>query len=478
MITEAENVEEEKFEDFVLNSKDDSNGGVEDVDNKEETKSNNVMTHNHNKELGVGMDGLDTYMAKESADMIIEAENVKEEKSEDFVLNSKDDLNGGVEDVDKMEETKSADAIIDQKSEIVSAIVKVVKSSCVETGIEDVDKKEETKSNDVMLDEHSEIVFAIVEAVKSSIVEVDQMVHKNLQTNDMPNSIESPQVELSENDSSESDNNSNPTLQGVEDLKDRSSVSCSGDALELSNKLSASAAPFNPSPAVARARPVSMNIILPSGPGVVATIGPWPLNMTLHPRPPMALPMVNPMCSSPHPPYPSPPPTPNMIHSLPFFYPIYTQPQAVPTTTFPMTSNPFHTNHFAWQCNMSPNGVHWPMCRPMELSVSPTVVEPIIGPIVEPKEQVDNSESPSLAPNPLVDIANGSEADKESNFLASEAVEIGNKAIIRSEDEKEIGDLNPHGVLSSGDQPITVTLLMIRCQDTLGKLIVRKPSTF
>lgn len=103
---------------------------------------------------------------------------------------------------------------------------------------------------------------------------------------------------------------------------------------------------------------------------------------------------------------------------------------------------------------MSPNGVHWPMCRPMEFSVSPTVVEPTIGPIVEPKEQVDNSESPSLAPNPLVDIANGSEADKESNFLASEAVEIGNKvAIIRSEDEKEISDLNPHGVLSSGDQP-------------------------
>ncbi|GMP61153.1 hypothetical protein CsSME_00023730 [Camellia sinensis var. sinensis] len=454
MITEAENVKEEKFEDFVLNSKDDSNGGVEDVDNKEETKSNNVMTHNHNKELGVGMDGLDTYIAKESADMIIEAENVKEEKSEDFVLNSKDDLNGGVDNVDKMEETKSDDAIMDKKSEIVSAIVKVVKSSCVETGVENVDKKEETKSNDVMLDEHTEIVFAIVEAVKSSIVEVDQMVHKNLQTNDMPNSIESPQVELSENDSSGSDNNSNPTLQGVEDLKDRSSVSCSGDARELSNKLSASAAPFNPSPAVARARPVSMNITLPSGPGAVATIGPWPLNMTLHPRPPMALPMVIPMCSSPHPPYPSPPSTPNMIHSLPFFYPIYTQPQAVPTTTFPITSNPFHTNHFAWQCNISPNGVHWPMCRPMEFSVSPTVVEPIIGPIVEPKEQVDNSESPSLAPNPLVDIANGSEADKESNFLASEAVEIGNKvAIIRSEDEKEIGDLNPHGVLSSGDQP-------------------------
>ncbi|XP_047337942.1 protein REDUCED CHLOROPLAST COVERAGE 1 [Impatiens glandulifera] len=140
----------------------------------------------------------------------------------------------------------------------------------------------------------------------------------------------------------------------------------------LGKKLSASAAPFNPSAVIVSRGPTSlpMNISVP--------IGPWPMNMSLHPGPPI--------CSSPlhhhhlHP-YPSPPQTPNMIHQLPFLYPSsFTQPQSVvPNTSFPMNTTPFHPNHFAWQeyvhNNNNNNNMVWPGCHRMEPMISPTKPE-------------------------------------------------------------------------------------------------------
>ncbi|XP_052193006.1 protein REDUCED CHLOROPLAST COVERAGE 1 [Diospyros lotus] len=374
-----------------------------------------------NKELGVEH-GFDENEAKGNVDIKAEAENVKEDK---FVLNSKSDSSDGVEEI--------------------------------------VGKTEETKSNHVTWDEHPEIEAAIVEEspsaemVNSSCVELDQVVQSSIQTDDMPNLIDASNIELCENDpssSSKPEDTSVSTLQVGETLKERSLISCSDDTREFPiKKLSASAAPFSPSITVARAAPVALNISLSSGPAAVPAVGPWQLNMTVHPGPPTVLPTVNPMCSSPHRPYPSPPPTPNMIQTMPFLYPPYTQP---PSTTFPMTSSPFHSNHFAWQRSI-PNEYMprpiWPGCHGMEFSVSPTVVEPIADPIPQIKEQFDNSESLSLAPNLPVDIANGDKAKKELNLPALEAVDNGNDvASVRSNNEKENGNSNSNIVLSSGNQ--------------------------
>lgn len=392
------------------------------------------------KDSGVENRGLETNEAKENAEMIAKGENTEEEK---FVLNSKDDS-------------------ID--------------------GVEVIDKEEETTSNNMIRDEHSKIESSRVEVVNSSCEEVVQVVQESIHTDDMPNSMDAPKVELCENGASsisKSDDNPISILQVVEDVKERSSVSSSGDTQEFPNKkLSASAAPFNPSSSVARATPVPMNITLPSVSGAVPAVGHWPLNMTLHPGPSAVLPTVNPMCSSPHHPYPSPPPTPNMIHTVPFLYPSYTQPQAVPTTTFPMTSSPFHPNHFAWQCNMNPNeymtSTVWPNCHRMEFSVSPTVVEPIAGPILESKEQFDSSKSLSLEANLPIEITNVDEVKKGLNIPASEGVENANDGTrIRSENEKENGDSNPQGVPSSGSQ--LNRTLNENCGSTYGNQVSRHP---
>ncbi|XP_071696861.1 protein REDUCED CHLOROPLAST COVERAGE 1 [Rutidosis leptorrhynchoides] len=136
-------------------------------------------------------------------------------------------------------------------------------------------------------------------------------------------------------------------------------------------RLSAAATPFNPSPPV-RVAPIPINI----GPN------PWQMNMALHPRPPMV--------SSPH------PVSPNMMHPHPMplmFSPPYTQAPSLPITT-----SPFHPNHFAWQCNMGSNGLQyvtgpvWSNCHPMEYSVSPPAVRPSSDPNVDMKpEQLNGS---------------------------------------------------------------------------------------
>ncbi|XP_059651235.1 protein REDUCED CHLOROPLAST COVERAGE 1 [Cornus florida] len=376
------------------------------------------------KELSVEKHGDETNGTKlNSESMVTDANNIKEEKTLNIALDSTDHVR--------------------DESEVV-------------------DKKEETQSNDMTGDKHSEIVPASVEVFHSSSIEVHLGVEESIQTDGIPNSIDSHEVEIQKDSSSsfEPDNNSNSTFQGVEDLKDKPLVSCPSDTREFPNKkLSASAAPFNPSPTVTRAAPVALTINLPSGPRAVPAVAPWPMNMTLHPGTATVLPTVNPMCSSPHHPYPSPPPTPNMMHSLPFMYPPFTQPQALPTSTFPVTSRPFHPSHFAWQCNISPNsseyipGTVWPGCHPIEFSVSQPVVEPISDPILEPTEQANNSESLSFAPNLPLDIKNGEEVKEELNLPALEAMENSNEAAgVHSENEKENSDSNSSSVLCSGNQ--------------------------
>lgn len=315
-----------------------------------------------------------------------------------------------------------------------------------------VDKTRETLSNDGQEDKHSEVVSPTEKMVESSTVEVDQEIQEIIQTHNKPSAIDSSRMELFEKNTPsifEPENNSNSSLHGLEDLKDKQSVSCLIDTTEFPNKkLSASAAPFNPSPTSARATPLALNIGLPPGPGAIPAVSPWSMSMTLHPGSAV---------TSPHHPYPSPPPTPNMIHSLRFVYPPpYTQPQSLPATTFPLTSSPFHPNHFGWQCNVNPNapqyiqGPVWPGCHPMEFSVPAPVVEPIVDPFLEPKEPFKNVDS-SSGPNSPVNVNNGDEAKTEANVQASEATENSNEVTgIQLETVEENPKSDLHSVQHSG----------------------------
>ncbi|KAK4476338.1 hypothetical protein RD792_015487 [Penstemon davidsonii] len=245
-------------------------------------------------------------------------------------------------------------------------------------------------------------------------------------------------------DSTRTNDDSKFTLQGVGELEVKSPVPANDSGEVFNKKLSASAAPFSPS---ARVAPLPLNISHPTGPGAV---GPWPINMTLHPGSATMFP-------NPHHPYPSPPPTPNMIHPLPFMYPPYTQPQSIPPTSFPVSSNPFHPGQFAWQCNMRANPPEyipvtiWPGCHPVEFTSSPpTVVESIAKPILK-----TNSENINLAPNSLVDH-DADESKKEIHLPASEEVEnLNDIDVNRSRNDEEINSANLHGV------PLPVNLLNI-----------------
>ncbi|OMO64301.1 Tetratricopeptide-like helical [Corchorus capsularis] len=300
--------------------------------------------------------------------------------------------------------------ILEEKNE--SSILDSIDSSKEEIGL--VESKEETSSTAGMED-------------KFSLVVSEKMEGQGLEAGGMPTSTDSPKEELPEKDLSrnfEPYSDSNSTLPGVEEMKDKPSVLNSGIGQGLANKkLSASAAPFNPSVPISRAPPLPMNITLPPPPVPVQAVAPWPVNMPIHPAPPTVLP--NPICSSPHHhPYPSPPQTPNMMQSLPFMYPPFTQP--VPTSTFPVTSNPFHPSQFPWQCNVNPSvpefipGTVW-HGHPMEFSVPSPIVEPIADQILEPKMHDEDANSTS-APMLPVDIDTVEEAKKEINISASEAI--------------------------------------------------------
>ncbi|KAM0939592.1 putative clustered mitochondria protein [Dioscorea sansibarensis] len=172
------------------------------------------------------------------------------------------------------------------------------------------------------------------------------------------------------------------------------------DSRDIPNKkLSASAAPFNPSPAVVLG-PVAVSVGLPPS-GAIPTVTPWPLNVSLQPGPASPLPAA-PICTSPHHPYPSSPRPPNIFHPLPFMYPPFTQSQAVPSSTFAMNNSMFHPNHFAWQCNMNQSaseymqGTIWPGCHPVEFSVLPPVINPISESMMEANLQSNSSNGVNL----------------------------------------------------------------------------------
>lgn len=215
-----------------------------------------------------------------------------------------------------------------------------------------------------------------------------------------------------------------------------------GDLKDIPNKkLSASAAPFNPSPALMLG-PVAVNVSLPPS-SPIPTVAPWPLNVTLHPGHAGVMPSPPPMCASPHHPYPSSPRPLNIIHPMPFVYPPYTQPQAMPSSTYAM--NMFHPNQYAWQCNINPNtsefvrGTIWPSCHPVHFSAMPPVTTPISGFMSGPYAQ---SDSVNCAATPLE--SNVGEETKQEGDIANPIVirsvnaESKNEPLDKKEsDEKE-----------------------------------------
>lgn len=303
------------------------------------------------------------------------------------------------------------------------------------------EKNDETQAGGAVDNNPSQMVSETMGGHQSCVVDVSEVVEDNVPTDGMSYPVGSPENRPSVEDlpSSFESENFDSSLEQVEDLKDKSLVLSSGETRGLNNKkLSASAAPFNPSPVVMRAAPVAMNITIPAGPRAIQPITPWPVNMNIHPGPPSVLPTINPLCSSPHQPYPSPPPTPGMMQSMPFMYPPYSQPQAiptytqplsvpgysqaVPTSTFPVTPSAFHPNPFTWPCNVNTStsdcvpGTVWPGSHPPEFSVlSP--VDPVNDFIKDPNVKCDDSSK--ILP---ADIDSPGEAKKENNTLASKCM--------------------------------------------------------
>ncbi|XP_056858788.1 protein REDUCED CHLOROPLAST COVERAGE 1-like [Raphanus sativus] len=199
-----------------------------------------------------------------------------------------------------------------------------------------------------------------------------------------------------------------------DDLKEKLGISATDSSdvpreLLLPNKkLSASAVPFNPSspPSIIRPTPIGMNI----GPS-------WPVNMTLHHGPP----------------FPSPPTTPNLMQPMSFVYPPpYTQ--SVPTSTYPVTSGPFHPNQFPWPLNMSefvPRTV-WPGCHPVEFSPPHMMAaEPVAATVLEPTVILPTDIDTSGVEESKQDVAATAGETMDSvnhvNVVASSEMENGNK---------------------------------------------------
>ncbi|KAL4015270.1 hypothetical protein IC575_027514 [Cucumis melo] len=335
------------------------------------------------------------------------------------------------------------------------------------------EKNDETQPEHTVENSPSQMVSEPVEGLKSCVVDVNEVVEDNVpedSTSYPGGSSESrPAVEDLSNDF-ESDNFD--SHEQAEDSKDKSSVLSSGETRGLNNKkLSASAAPFNPSPVIIRAAPVAMNITIP-GPRAIPPIAPWPVNMNIHPGPASVLPTINPLCSSPHQPYPSPPPTPGMMQSMPFIYPPYSQPQAiptytqplsvpgysqpVPTSTFPVTTSAFHPNPFPWQCSVNGNpservpGTVWPGSHPV-----PSPVDPANDFMKDLNVNGDNS----LKVLPA-DIDTLGEAKKENNSLTSERMVSENRgAGIGLENVEEKCHSNPCMVETSTIEPVQKSIL-------------------
>ncbi|KAK4379225.1 hypothetical protein RND71_001087 [Anisodus tanguticus] len=381
---------------------------------------------------------------------------LQERVSEDEIPANQDVLKLGEESNGAKENSKTMrrDAESMKKENIqdlVADFADHVKSETVAT-----DNKEEIQMCDLKGGEISDVISANA-SIQPGHVDISPMEQGTVETHNVPTSDNSPKADPCEKEKSSNLNPScisNMTLQDMDHLKVQAASSPTSDASrELSRKLSASAAPFSPSPAVPRVAPLPMKINLPS-PGTQPPVGPWPVNMSLHQGPPTMLP--NPMCSSPHHLYPSPPHTPNMMHPLRFIYPPYSQPQTLPPSTFPMNSSTFHPNHYAWQCNIAPNASEyvpatvWPGCQLVEFSISPPVIEPVTDLGSAAKEPSDNPESISLTRSLPVNLNTGDVIKEEVNLPASETVE--SLAAVGPEKERASSTSDSHFVTLPSDQ--------------------------
>ncbi|KAG5100810.1 hypothetical protein JHK82_045862 [Glycine max] len=311
--------------------------------------------------------------------------------------------------------------------------------------------------------EETELIVAVQDNCmsaegQSGDVKAQGAVDSSILIHAVDDHVDSYKQELDTSNSSgslEPSANTNPISQGGEDLRVNVSPSSQIRTGGIPyKKLSASAAPFNPSPAIARAAPIAMNMTLPSGPRAVPAIGPWPVNMNVHPGPTTVLPAVAPMCSSPHHAYPSPPTTPNMMQPLPFMYPPFTQPQSVSPSNFPVTNSAFHANHFTYLnptiSKFGPSAV-WPGCHPVEFPLPVPIVEPIPDPISESQALCHGLESPSSASVLPEDIDNIGDSNQVVKTLSSE---ISEDEAVRSGSEsiKENGNMNFHGSENAGNK--------------------------
>ncbi|CAJ1961296.1 unnamed protein product [Sphenostylis stenocarpa] len=298
--------------------------------------------------------------------------------------------------------------------------------------------------------------------VESVDVEVHEAVDNIIMIDAVDDPVDSHNLEVNTSNTGcfEFSNHSTTISQEGEELRVSVSPSSQVDSPGIScKKLSASAAPFNPAPGIARTAPVTVNTALPSASGAVPQIGPpWPVNMNVLHGPATMLPAATQMCSSPHHAYPSPPPKPNMIQPLPFMYPPYTQPRSIPTNNFPVTSSAFHVNQFTWQCNMNPTvsnfgpNVVWPGCHAVEFPVPAPSIKPISDPILEPQRQCHVSKNSSSAFVLPDGITNVSGYKKELQPLESETNEdeVGG---VHTESVKENGNPNFNGFENAGDKP-------------------------
>ncbi|XP_074273142.1 protein REDUCED CHLOROPLAST COVERAGE 1-like isoform X1 [Silene latifolia] len=241
-----------------------------------------------------------------------------------------------------------------------------------------------------------------IDRAESDTIDIHEVVPGNGCIHDeMPSMSSSSDVNFEMVEcSSELENNVISSSQVEEQLEDKLMVTSLSDPQDIPcRKLSASAAPFKPSPAVTRVTPLPLTISHQSGP--------WSI---LHPGPAGVMPSVSQMLSSPHHAYPSPPGTPNIIQQVPFIYPPYSQgqPVVVPTNGFPPGGSHFHRNHYAWQCNMNPvtpDFVPTTVWHPVEFSVVSSV---------EHNPSSPSSETnPGLAPLLPEDIGVGEEVEKE-----------------------------------------------------------------
>ncbi|KAH9624549.1 hypothetical protein KSS87_017759, partial [Heliosperma pusillum] len=254
-----------------------------------------------------------------------------------------------------------------------------------------------------------------IDRAESDTIDIHEVVPENGCINDeIPSMSCSNDVNLMDECGCELENNVLSSSQVEEQLEDKPMVTSLNDPQDIScKKLSASAAPFKPSPAVTRVTPLPLTISHHSGP--------WSI---LHPGPAGVMPSVSQMLSSPHHVYPSPPGTPNIIQQVPFIYPPYSQAQPVVVSSngFLPGSSHFHRSHYAWQCNMNPvtpDFVPTPVWHPVEFSIAPSV---------EHNPSSPSSETnPGLAPLLPECISVGEEAEKEVTHNADKWIGMENE---------------------------------------------------